>query len=344
MAVSLGIAACGGDDGGSGGSGSGGTQFTVALAAPLTAGYYPFIAANELGYFEEEGIEVEYVASDETPLQAFVANGNADISTPGANEAIFGASEGIENKVIFDPWTNASEGIAVLDDSPIQTMEDLEGKKIGLGTDEDAAFFQAAATEAGIDVDAVETAVVGEGGPTVVTSLQDGDIDAYGSTGNVFAVLEAQDIVLRDITPQTLKEASSVALITSPELIESESEALRGFLRATAKGLYAGQVDKEAITEMYRQTVPEDWRDEESAQATMDATYEFYEPVDDEKIGELFPERWQASMDRLLAAGELDEPIDIEGLLDPQFIDAANDWDRDVVTEDAATWLRENGE
>ena len=350
VALSMTAAACGGDDddggsgGGGGGSGGGGaetTKFTVALAAPMTAGYYPFFTATELGYFEEENLEIEFVSSDETPLQAFVENGTADLSTPGANEALFGAAEGASYKVIFDPWTLASEGVVVVDPA-IQSMEDLRGKKVGLGTDEDSAAFAAALKEAGMSEDDVDTAVVGEGGPTVVTALQDGDIAAYASTGNVFAILESAGVELRDITPESLAATSSVALVASPDTIESQAAAVEGFLRAMAKGIWAGQANPEGMTEMYKVVVPDDWRDEKAAEATMQATFDFYKPVNDDMIGELIPERWENAMQRLLDAGELEEEVNIDELLDPQFIQAANDFDRAAVEKDLEDWLAEN--
>jgi NitT/TauT family transport system substrate-binding protein len=228
-------------------------------------------------------------------------------------------------------------------DPEIQSMQDLAGKKVGLGTDEDAAAFSAALKEAGMSEDDVDTAVVGEGGPTVVNALESGEIAAYASTGNVFAILESTgNLDFRDITPDSLAETSSVALVATPETIDGQGEAVEGFLRAMAKGLWAGQANPEGMTEMYKAVVPDDWRDEEAAQATMDATYDFYKPVDDQMIGELIPERWENAMQRLLDAGELEEEVNIDELLDPQFVQGANDFDRAAVEKDLEDWLAQN--
>jgi NitT/TauT family transport system substrate-binding protein len=314
----------------------------VGLAAPLTAGYYPFIVAQELGYFEDEGLSIDYAISDEVPLQVLVENNTADLSTPGASEVIFGAAEGASYKVLFEPWTKASEGVVTIDPA-IKSMEDLVGKKVGVATDEDNATLAAALNEVGLEADAVDTAVIGEGGPRVVDALQSGDVVAYVSTGNVFSILKSRGVELRDITPDTLAETASVSVIASPETIESQGDAVEGLLRAMAKGVWAGQAAPEAVTAMYKKVVPDDWRDPVVAKADIGITYEFYKPVDDQQIGQLFPERWENAMNRLLDAGEIEEPVDVDAFLDPQFIDAANDWDRDEVQQEAEEWLAQNG-
>ena len=53
----LALAGCGGDDGGGGGGGGGANQEVVyALPTPPSVLFYPALVAEELGFFEEEGV------------------------------------------------------------------------------------------------------------------------------------------------------------------------------------------------------------------------------------------------------------------------------------------------
>ena len=65
---------------------------TIGFLQPLPESiiFWPFITANALGYFEDEGMQVELLPGGELPETAFVDNGTADIATAGGPEGGFG--------------------------------------------------------------------------------------------------------------------------------------------------------------------------------------------------------------------------------------------------------------
>jgi NitT/TauT family transport system substrate-binding protein len=77
-------AGCGGDDddGGGGDGGGGGTQEVVYnLPTPPSALFYPALVAEELGFFEDEGVSPKLApAAEEISATAFLDNGDADVS------------------------------------------------------------------------------------------------------------------------------------------------------------------------------------------------------------------------------------------------------------------------
>jgi NitT/TauT family transport system substrate-binding protein len=149
-------------------------------------------------------------------------------------------------------------------------------------------------------------------------------------------------VELRDITPEELEATPSVTVIADRKLIGDDPDMIEGFLRGYAKGVWLGQSAPEAVRQMYKKMVPDDWRDAPVASATLDASFEMYDPENDEVIGELFPDKWEAYEKRLLDGGGLEKPVNIVDTFDEQFIGPANDWDRDEVTAEAEAWLAEN--
>src|SRR5258708_25113591 len=81
--LSLLLAACGGGSGkdaAAGGEGAGGlTKLTFLMPAPSVMQFHPWQIAKELGYFAEEGVDVEIVAGDgSSSILQQIISGNAD--------------------------------------------------------------------------------------------------------------------------------------------------------------------------------------------------------------------------------------------------------------------------
>lgn len=347
--TALALAACGGDDASSasGGEGSsaataGSTKIRFLQPIPKTVYFYPLFVAEELGYFEDEGVEVELKSgSQDIPLPAFVSNGDADIGAAGGSQVLQALTKGADFDVFFDYYTKSAEGMVVAADSPIQSMSDMAGKTLGLGSQEDTAIAKAALTLAGIDPKSVKQPIVGTSGPTVAKAIKDGKIDAYSGALSDFAALQAAGIELREITPQELTTRPAASFIARPEFLEKHRAATEGFLKAWAKATYVGMVNKDVVEAMARKAVPEEWTKEKVGKAALDVAVDYQTPTGDQ-FGELLPDAWQSDMKVLLDAGELEKDVDITSRLNDAFIAAANDWDHSEVEADVERWASEN--
>ena len=103
-------------------------------AASGTSLYY---VGDELGFFAEEGLKMEYVGViPSTQLVASVIAGKIDVGGAHVNRTIAGISAGAKIKAVAAN-TETTKDIphmvfVALADSPIKTAQDLIGKKIGL--------------------------------------------------------------------------------------------------------------------------------------------------------------------------------------------------------------------
>ena len=148
----------------------------VLLPNENTTTLFPSIVARELGFFEDEGLDVTLLASDTTiPYVAFLMNNQADLVMLDAPQTFQAVKAQQPVAVVFEGMQYAPEVMIVREDSPIQSVADLRGKTIGLASDRDQITAQVALDTAGITIDEVETVVVGDSGPVLARAVRDSD-------------------------------------------------------------------------------------------------------------------------------------------------------------------------
>ena len=331
--VALGLG-CGDDDengggGGSGGGGGGTEEVVFNLPTPESTLFYPTLVAEELGFFEEEGVDAKLApAAEEIAATAFLDNGDADLAFADVDEVILAREKGGEHEVIFSPQHTNTAGIVVPADSDVQDFSDITGKTVGLESEESTRLLDAMLDSAGISKDDVDTAVIGTSGPLIAKSFEDGKVDAYVGNASDFTALGANGVELRNITPDDVGRIDGNPLAVLPDTLKEKRKAIVGFLRAWAKAQHVGQVNREVVEQIARERVPAEWRNEASGEATLDLAIELMKPDDPERIGDLRPDVWATGQDVLLRAGILDQKGDVEAALNDELIAEINEFDR----------------
>jgi NitT/TauT family transport system substrate-binding protein len=326
---------CGDDDDDGGDGGGGGSQELVYnLPTPPSALFYPALVAEELGFFEEEGVSPKLApAAEEISATAFLDNGDADVSFADVDEIILARSKGGEHTAIFSPQHTNTAGIVVPDDSDIQDISGVEGQKVGLESEDSTRFLEAMLESEGVDPGSVDTAVVGTSGPLIAKTLEDGEIRAYVGNASDFTALSANGVSLRNITPEEAAAIDGNPMAVLPDTLEQKREAIVGFLRAWTKAQYVGQVNREVVEQIARKKVPAEWRNEASGEAALDLAIDLMKSDDPERIGDVRADVWGTAQDFLVSAGVIEEgqKIDINEALDDSLIQGINDWDREEV-------------
>jgi NitT/TauT family transport system substrate-binding protein len=325
-------AGCGDDDGGDGGGGEGSQEVVYSLPTPPSTLFYPALVAEELGFFEEEGVSPKLApAAEEIASTAFLDNGDADLAFADVDEIILARSKGGEHQAVFSPQHTNTAGIVVPEDSEIQEFAQVEGKTVGLESEDSKRLLAAMLDSAGLEEDSVDTAVVGTSGPLIAKTFEDGKIDAYVGNASDFTALGANGVRLRNITPDDVGRIDGNPLAVLPGTLEEKREAIVGFLRAWAKGQWVGQVNREVVEQIVREKVPAEWRNEASGEAALDLAISLMKPDDPERIGDLRADVWETGQDVLVRAGVMDEKGDVQAALNDELIAEINDFDRAEV-------------
>lgn len=326
-------------------AGAAAAQTTVNVINPLprSTNFFPLVVGEELGYFEEEGVEVNLLPSDTSiPYVAFIQNGQADLAMLDPFETVNARLAGADINTVFEVMQNAPEGIAVPADSDAQSMADLVGTTVGLVSDRDRAFLRAALNTAGHTIDEVETVVLGESGPTLAAAVRDGTVSAIAGAAPDWIALIANGIETRQITPEELLASPANTFAMDASAVEGDKrDAVQGLLRAWCKGMHAATVNPEAVAQILRENVPEEWEIPEAGQLYLDMSIGMNVSVT-ERCGDVQADVWDAIQPQMQSAGGIAEVVPSGDFLNDGYIEAANDFDREEVASEIEAWAAEN--
>jgi NitT/TauT family transport system substrate-binding protein len=113
---------------------------TVTVGMAKLAGSAPIYVAIDKGFFKEENIDIQYKWFESSnAINVATASNNIDIGATGLSADLYNMiASGQKVSIIADKGREQKgyrlSAIVVLKDSPIQKIEDLKGKKIGVTT------------------------------------------------------------------------------------------------------------------------------------------------------------------------------------------------------------------
>ncbi len=223
------------------------------------AGVY---VARELGYYKDQGLEVEIIQPGENTAEKIVAGGQAEFGFSYQESVTIARSQSIPVKSIAAVIQHNTSGFAALKEADITSAKDFMGKKYGSsGWPSELEILKQVMRAGKADYDSV----------TVVSGVYDffstigKDVDFewiyYGWDG-VQAQLKGIEISfmpVRDI--DRVFDFYTPVLITNDLLANSEPELLRQFLAATSKGYEHCIKDPAKSAELLSKAVPELDRD-----------------------------------------------------------------------------------
>ena len=264
LAAALALTACsgsGGETGETDGAGGDGELTPVKLQLQwLPQGQFAgYFAAQELGYFEEEGLDVEIIPSggDIVPQDA-LANGDVDYAIAWVPKVLGSIEQGANLTDIAQIFQRSGTLQVSMADSGIESVADFEGKKIGSwGFGNEWEIFAAMAAE-GLDATTVQIITQDFN----MNAFLQGDIDAaQAMTYNEYAqLLETPNPDTGELyTPEDFNVISyedtegamlQDAIWADTERLDSDEEYQETtvkFLKAVIKGwVYAAENPEEA--------------------------------------------------------------------------------------------------
>lgn len=215
-----------------------------------------FLAADR-GYFKEEGLEVSFDQGEGAGAAATkIASGAYDIGFGSLDSVIsLHATRPAEAPVaVFQAYSRSPFVIAVLNDSPIKTAKDLEGKTLG-GPVFDGALKLFPTFAKITNVDASKVTITNMAPNLRAQMLMRGQINgAFAFYTGIFMdtkLMGANPIKdLRFIRYEDHgMDLYSNAILVSQALIANNPNAVKGFLRALNRGLHDAYADRKAAVD-----------------------------------------------------------------------------------------------
>ncbi|MGE0745164.1 MAG: ABC transporter substrate-binding protein [Rhodospirillales bacterium] len=323
---------------------AGAEKLVFATPSPVSISYAPWSAAFQLGYFKEEGLKVEMVQIEGSgKLIPQVANKSVDIGWPNPDVVVIGAQPGrdpLPVKFFYNHLPRSVWEIVVGARSPIQTVADLKGKKVGIQSFSSGSIplLQAILHDAGLkEGQDLELIPVGFGGPAF-RAIRSDEIQALFLFDIMHEILRGTGFPIRRLP---LKPAHADLLgngfMTHVDNLQAKRQALAGFGRAVTKGSIACWANKEACVRLHWKHYPQQkptTGDEADNIAKNVAMLEARFPalIPDPmspKIGAYEAQSWQELADVLLESGKIKtRDIPIATLYTNDLVPAFNDFDR----------------
>jgi NitT/TauT family transport system substrate-binding protein len=319
------------------------TPVTFALTNQRAIQYAEFYAADELGFFAEEGLDVEIVivSGSSATVQQIVA-GNVEAGNPSGPATAQASAQGNCVKQLFTIQYKNVFGLATPEATGIESLEGLAGGVIGVSEPGGGEIPLVRAIMASVDLvegEDYQILPIGEGGPVTFQALENGDAQAYSSSLFDVASLEAAGMPLVQLMPEEFQYFQGTSPVVTCDYFEANQDLLAGLGRAIAKGEAWVDANQDQAKQLTRDIEPELWEDEAIGEAFWLATAELKTPppaLEGEPYGTHYREGWELYLE-FASQGTEEEgaiapgAVDLDVLLEDSLIPAINDFDPEEV-------------
>lgn len=194
-------------------------------------------AAQEFGFFEEQGLDFEFIpgAGGGDAVQHLVA-GNADLAFTNVEALLFAADEEAELKAVYNIYPQNVFNVVSPKGAGVSEPEDLEGKKVGVysrtsGTYHNLLYILSSVGMEEADVEVVPVGVANFG------PLISGEVDAMAATDTGLWLAQQRGLGEADvIQARDFFNSPSDVMVVREETYEENKDYIRRFLTAYKKG------------------------------------------------------------------------------------------------------------
>lgn len=316
----------------------------------VSAAATPFAVATKVGWFKQEGIEVELVPlPGSTDCVKGVATRQVDFALPSVEPLAIGRPQGVKAKVFYTAYQGNIYGIAVPADSPIQKITDLKGKNIGVisMSSGGVVIARALAATAGMNPDSdVNIVVAGEGAQPAVL-LRNKQVDALSQFDTQYAMVENAGIKLRLLDTREIDRYPSNGFMALEDTLKARQKEAVALARGYAKGTVFAIANPEAavriLYEVFPQTKP---TGKDETTAVRDDTKVLEARIQNWKLDKAGVKRWgenseanyAAYVDFLLKWAIIKEKVDVKDLITNELIGEINRFDAGKIAAEAKAY------
>ena len=232
-------------------------KLTVLLDWFVNPDHAPLIVALDQGYFADEGLEVEFLEpADPNDPPKLVAAGQVPIAISYQPQLHMQAAQGLPVARIATLVATPLNTLVVLADGPIETLADLEGRKIGYSVGGFAeAMLRGMLAPAGVTLADVELINVNF---ALSASLLSGQVDAVIGAYRNFELnqLEIEGSEGRAFYPEENGVPAYDELVVIANADNLDDPRLAGFVRALERGTIYTINHPEASWEIFKAYKP----------------------------------------------------------------------------------------
>ncbi|XAH21109.1 ABC transporter substrate-binding protein [Xylophilus sp. GW821-FHT01B05] len=321
-------------------------QTKVRLGFPAPWGVTPLAYGVQLGFFKEEGLAPEFVSvQGSSVLIPQVANKSIDygFANPDLPVIALEKAEAYPVRFVYNYYSSQPFEFVVPAASPIQSLADLKGKKLGVGSlgFGNIPMSRVMLKDAGLTwMQDVQVVPVGLG-PAAWSRFKSGDVDALNLFAQQHELMIQSGIPIRRLPlPEKFRTLFANGIITHQDTIQSSPRQVESLGRAVAKSFYACAQNAPACAKaawalnLVPRPAPEkevDWITQNVAVVKSDMATAVGGQKND-RWGEYDPAAWHRLLQFMKEGGQIQrDDLPLEQLYTSRFVDAYNTWDRAAV-------------
>jgi NitT/TauT family transport system substrate-binding protein len=320
IVMALLVAACNGNQSGTDGTAEG---ELVHIRLPMgyipSVQYAPFYGADYNGFYEEVGLELEFDYSFETDGVALVAANELQFSLASGEQVLLARAEGLPVVYVMAWYTDYPIAVVSKVDQGIQSLEDLEGKRIGIPGLFGASYvgFRSLLDVAGLEENDVTLESIGFNQVEAVAADQVQAAVVYVNNEPYQLQDLGYDVNVLPVADYAHLVANG--LITNETTLRENPDLVYRMVQATMRGIkytVTHPAEAYADSENYVEGLP--FADDIHRTAEVQRYAALYQI---EPYGYSDPAGWENMQTVLLNMGLLTEPLDLSAAFTNEFVE-----------------------
>ena len=295
-------------------------EVTVVLDWSLNTNHTGLYVAEELGYFEDEGIEVTIEFPPETGAVGIVAGGTAEFAFSYQEEVCLSRAAGIPVRALAAVLQHNTSGFASRASAGIHSPVDFEGKRYGgWGSPMEDAMLKAVMSHYGADADKVEFVSIGTMDFFMATEKEIDFVWIFEGWTAVAAAVKGIDITYLPLSEEKyIPDYYTPVIISGEEYLEKNPDTTRSFLKALRRGYeYAASHPDEAADILLKYAPELDADIVRESQEFLADTYTADAPA----WGVMKPSVWREYAEWMNENGLLEPMIDPEAAYSNEYLE-----------------------
>ena len=298
-----------------------------------------------LGYWPNSGLDVEITPfTGASAATQVVLSGRADFTMASPEPLLVAKQEGGSLRAVYNYTREPIFTIAVEKSSPIQKLEDLKGKTIGLMNLSGGAFQFSKAMLSTVDIDPqkdIKWLPVGLG-PQTANALQTKKVDAIAYWDQAYASLENMGYEFRHFITPKMSSLLGFMLIGNENFVNENSDATIKMAQGIAKSVIFTRTNPEAAVRLHWEAFPASKpTNVTDAEAIAHSVHVLKSRLDKyriegrktEKWGYFEKEDWTNTQSFFYDMGLLKKQIDVDLYYTNRFVEQINQFDPEEIVD-----------
>jgi NitT/TauT family transport system substrate-binding protein len=301
-------------------------EITVAMPYIPNVQFAQFYVAEKQGYYASEGLKIKFDYNFETDVVQRIAQGTVQFGMASGDSILLARANGLPVVTVATVNQQFPTVFFSKAEQNIKTPADLKGKSVGIPGHFGASYigllailYASKMQESDLNVQDI--------GFAQVPALTEGKVQVASGYGNNEPVqLDQQGIKVNVIKVSDFYPLASDGIITAESLIKEQPDLVRGFVRATLKGMLDVIADPDAAFNTTLEFIPElksaDAKTQELQRKVLQATLPYWQSDATAKNGLGFSDakNWEATHTFMRDSQLLKSEVDVTKAFTNEFL------------------------